>query len=125
MKTSCIALLTGAALLSALISGCSTSTSDPIVATEYADNIEFLNRPAETADKGTRYRFAKELFENVNFEGVKDPKLITGYLGKPTSVTGSGSSQTLEYKFESSQGNIRAVFCVEGSKVVSAKVYGI
>jgi len=125
MNKSQIALLAGAALASAFLSSCSTSVNDPVVATEFADNIEFLNRPVETADRGTRYRFAKEFFEEIDFTSVKDAKLVTAYLGKPSSVTGSGASQTLEYKFDSSEGEIKAIFRIEGSKVVSAKVYGI
>ena len=123
---SVIAIFVGMAAAAALLSGCSYAADDKAVLNEYYDHIEYLNRPSENADPGSRYRIAREFFEEVNFEGIKDKSLLLKLLGKPTKITGGADSQILEYSFvSSSDGNpIDATFRCEGNRVVSAKIVG-
>ena len=119
--------LAGIAAAATLLTACSYAANDKAVFTEYYDHIEYLNRAPDVADSGSRYRIAKEFFDEVDFEGIKDKALLLKLIGKPTKVTGAGDSQTLEYRYDSPADGptITATFKCEGAKVVSAKVTGI
>ena len=118
------AIAVAALSATALLSACSYSPSDPEVQTEYYDQIEFLSRPAETADPSTRYRMARELLTHVDMDSVKSVDQLAKLMGKPTKASGNGSSQTLEYRFVSQiDGDpISAVFQAQSGRIVSSKI---
>jgi hypothetical protein len=118
-----LATLCAASLASLLSFGCSFSPNDPELNDELGDNMEYLQRPAASCDKGTRYRMAKELFDRVDLAALKTRTQLFKTLGRPDASRAIGSSQALEYRFVSPDGEpeLSAFFTCEGEKIVSSK----
>lgn len=112
------------ASLAALFAGCSSMPDDPAVMVEYSDELGVLRQSDELTDKEKKYEAAKTVFSNVDFTQIKDVDLLRRLLGRPSSTSRSGTTETIEYKYESlAKGKtIRASFQREGNAIVKAEV---